>query len=63
MPEGNFVISILIDKEAPSVSRETLEKLLDTFISLASGATDPGYVTGGISEENCSEEEMKDGET
>ena len=54
---GNHVISVQIDYDAPNVTPALLEKLLGMFVSLASGATDPGYVTGGISKESYSEEE------
>jgi len=54
---GNWVISVLIALDTPGVTQEALEKLLDEFVAQASNRFDPGYVTGGISEESVSHEE------
>lgn len=54
---GNYVITIAIDKGAPGVSMELVEKLFDEFLAAASARTDPGYVTGSVITE-----EFPDGE-
>ncbi len=54
---GNWVISVLIALDTPGITQEALEELQDDFVALASKRFDPGYVTGGISEESVSYEE------
>lgn len=50
---SNYILEIMIDKEAPGITEELLEAIFEKMREIVTLIIDPGFVTGGIREEDC----------